>query len=440
MPEENYKQIDEFFCQVYYHGEEQLTPDQLEEEWEKIASDKDLFDWAMSTHKQQTGCEVVNGRYILDYALRHHLDDMPEEIRDNIVREVFTNEVVRNEYAGEIGCNKESFMLLILQDPNIQLADEYGAIAEIEAQKSVDGKLTSHGSGNYDIRYWILKNPNWSFPGKQRLVQRFWENPSDSSDYEEYIESLETDIINSNIYTGAYLSIDYLYSYTYEELLEIYESEAAAKQIMDEIDFCRRLTLLGSKTPVFSDKKISELLKNIAKTKEATNLKFGVRTCDCVDEDGPFSENYYLDASRKTREKAREYYTQNFDINYLRVMAEEIGPGFSKYYFSRRIANDVLEELGIEQTGIPEKDDKYLKRGAIWYFARSLGLVQETLVDYARRKNADEWRNDSWDKIQEIFTGLTSGKNADVAMATYASKTLKYQGFMRPELRNKKEN
>ena len=34
----------------------------------------------------------------------------------------------------------------------------------------------AHGVGEYDIRYYILKNPNWSVEEKQKLIYDFWFN------------------------------------------------------------------------------------------------------------------------------------------------------------------------------------------------------------------------------------------------------------------------
>ena len=46
------------------------------------------------------------------------------------------------------------------------------------------------GQGYFDIRYHILRNPNWTLEEKQRLIMDFW---YDDDDYEEALEQWELD-------------------------------------------------------------------------------------------------------------------------------------------------------------------------------------------------------------------------------------------------------
>ncbi len=46
------------------------------------------------------------------------------------------------------------------------------------------------GQGYFDIRYHILRNPNWALEEKQRLIMDFW---YDDDDYEEALEQWELD-------------------------------------------------------------------------------------------------------------------------------------------------------------------------------------------------------------------------------------------------------
>ena len=99
----------------------------------------------------------------------------------------------------------------------------------------------AHGVGEYDIRYTILRNPNWSVEEKQKLIYDFWYN---DETYDEYLERWEWGIINDPVnYKGLpcpQLEKEYLYDYTLEDLIEFYNgNEQTAKRIFEEISFCK---------------------------------------------------------------------------------------------------------------------------------------------------------------------------------------------------------
>ena len=101
----------------------------------------------------------------------------------------------------------------------------------------------AHGVGEYDIRYYILKNPNWSVEEKQKLIFDFWFR---DETYDEYLERWEWGIVNDNAnYHGGPMSLlekDYLYEYTFEDLVEFYKGDKkTAKRIYDEIQFCKMM-------------------------------------------------------------------------------------------------------------------------------------------------------------------------------------------------------
>ncbi len=106
---------------------------------------------------------------------------------------------------------------------------------------SLASRTQAHGSGDFDIRYYILRNPNWTETEKQKLVYDFW---YDDDSYDEALEQWEWNIVNDRYnYQGMpfpQLEKEYLYDYTYEELLEFYNgNEEVAKRIFAEITFCK---------------------------------------------------------------------------------------------------------------------------------------------------------------------------------------------------------
>ena len=98
----------------------------------------------------------------------------------------------------------------------------------------------AHGTGEYDIRYHILRNPNWSVEEKEKLVYEFFES---QETYDEFLELWEWGIINDyvNYINDCVPCLDKsdLYYYSFEDLCDIYGNADTAKYIYDEIQFCK---------------------------------------------------------------------------------------------------------------------------------------------------------------------------------------------------------
>lgn len=98
----------------------------------------------------------------------------------------------------------------------------------------------AHGTGEYDIRYHILRNPNWSVEEKEKLVYEFFES---QETYDEFLELWEWGIINDyvNYINDCVPCLDKsdLYYYSFEDLCDIYGNIDTAKYIYDEIQFCK---------------------------------------------------------------------------------------------------------------------------------------------------------------------------------------------------------
>ena len=107
---------------------------------------------------------------------------------------------------------------------------------------SILSTTQAHGTGEFDIRYHILRNPNWSLEEKQKLIMDFW---CDDETYDEYLEQWEWGIINDSAnfkdkHVFQFEKID-LYEYSYEMLLKFYGDKEAIDRIWNEIQFCKQM-------------------------------------------------------------------------------------------------------------------------------------------------------------------------------------------------------
>ena len=98
----------------------------------------------------------------------------------------------------------------------------------------------AHGVGEFDIRYHILRNPNWTLEEKQKLIMDFW---YDDDVYDEFLELWEWGIINDSVNykdnSDSLMDKSYLYDYTYQELLDFYQDKKTTDRIWEEIEFCK---------------------------------------------------------------------------------------------------------------------------------------------------------------------------------------------------------
>ena len=115
---------------------------------------------------------------------------------------------------------------------NMYMAGLFSSLSDTQA----------HGSGDFDIRYWILRNPNWSLEEKQKLIMDFWTN---DEVYDETLEQWEWGIVNDHAnYKGEVLpQFDKceMYEYSYEQLLKFYGDKETTDRIWDEIQFCKQM-------------------------------------------------------------------------------------------------------------------------------------------------------------------------------------------------------
>lgn len=100
----------------------------------------------------------------------------------------------------------------------------------------------AHGTGDFDIRYYILRNPNWSLEEKQKLIMDFW---YDDEIYDECLEQWEWNIVNGCInYEDNSVLIfdkDQLYQISYDEVLSFYGNTEMANKVWNEIQFCKQM-------------------------------------------------------------------------------------------------------------------------------------------------------------------------------------------------------
>ena len=222
-------------------------------------------------------------------------DNVDSESYNELIELIYSNKLVARTVLNGYNNGGNSYLLMSLWNPNLKLNEEQKAFAVDEAMnktgtiryenamneysKKLDEKgitdeqtmhtefsgstylvgaktgtmylanlfnslsgTQAHGSGDFDIRYWILRNQNWSLEEKQKLIIDFWSN---DEEYDETLEQWEWGIVNDHAnYKGYLLPLfdkDEMYEYSYDELLKLYGDKQTTDRIWEEIQFCKQM-------------------------------------------------------------------------------------------------------------------------------------------------------------------------------------------------------
>lgn len=325
----NFKKIDNEFYSVKYGSKKSVHDSN--EIWKKIKDNKELLNWAIKPTKDKFNeRDLVNGLAICDSILINY-DDVDKEIYNKLVDLIYSNKQIARIVQDGYSNGGYSYLLMTLWNPNLKLSEAKKAFAVDEAMnkigttrykntmneysKQLDYKgitddetmytefggvinpvgaetgnmylaelfnsmsnTQAHGSGDFDIRYWILKNPNWSLEEKQKLIMNFW---YDNEVYDETLDQWEWGVVNDlanheaetfwfdkkNIEDEEDENEDLknalddelsdtmlfnfdkckMYDYSYEELLKLYGDKNTTDRIWEEIQFCKKMHQLRPK-------------------------------------------------------------------------------------------------------------------------------------------------------------------------------------------------
>lgn len=266
-----------------------------EEIWNKIKNNKEVLKEAIKLTKDKFGQrDLVKGLAICDSILVDY-KNVDLEIYQELVNLIYSNEQIARIVLDGYSNGGYSFLLMTLWNHNLKLTEEQKAFAVDEAmnkigttrykkqsneyskkldEKGITDDITTtididgcvnpigakskneyfnymfsmmsdtqaHGTGAFDIRYHILRNPNWTLEEKQKLIRDFWYDET----YDEYLEQWEWGVVNDNEnYKGEPLPpfdrYELFNEWSYEMLLKFYGNKKTTDRIWEEMEFCRQM-------------------------------------------------------------------------------------------------------------------------------------------------------------------------------------------------------
>lgn len=269
--------------------------DEFAKLWNEIKSNKSLLKEAIIPCKDKFNqYDTVKGITICEQIL-YDYKNINQEIYQKLINLIYSNKDIARIVINGASNGGYSFLLISLFNFNLKLTDEQKKFAVAEAMNKIGtlywdkvqerfsrkldeiglsdentvymdlggsvnpvgaktgakymndiltsmGKEQAHGTGEFDIRYHILRNPNWTIEEKRQLIIDFW---TCDKTYDNCLEQWEWAVVNDEAnFRKSYISpMDpfSLYSYTYNGLLKYYGDKETADRIWDEIRFCRQM-------------------------------------------------------------------------------------------------------------------------------------------------------------------------------------------------------
>lgn len=204
--------------------------------WEEIRENASLLLAAMELEEGREDGFAVKEPEVCAHILKDY-DNVDKNVYSRLINLIYSNEKVANSllyYENE----KYSFLYMSLLNRLFGLTEMQKAYAVQEAKYN----RMNHGGRVCDIRYQILKNPNWEKDEKKKLIYDFYE---DEYDFMLHVDEFERNVLRHPAnFQNSIVSLmqqDRLYDYSLPDLEKMYQNSDVAKEVFDEINFCRML-------------------------------------------------------------------------------------------------------------------------------------------------------------------------------------------------------
>lgn len=222
--------------------------------WEEVCRYPELLRIAIEeVFADTTHRKTVRGETICDLILKHP-DQVPEDIYLALVDTVYgEQDIARTVKNGD--CNGgESFLLMTLQNYELKLTSTQQSFALSEAMNKMGttktvktgvfgmiGITQVHGVDPFDIRYEILRNPNFPEDKKQSFVYNFYANDEDWEKHLNDWGNMVASFIGMGVGEDPINFVDSILTMDSFDISSIIEDENVSTEIIDALEFVQRM-------------------------------------------------------------------------------------------------------------------------------------------------------------------------------------------------------
>ncbi len=281
------KLYDLFFNSSVSEEDEEVLTKVAQKYWKKIRKNNDILQEAIKSKKDASGKDVFVAPTICDFLLSEYMIT-PKEIYTKIVNKIYNNPDLAR-FSLDIEGERDTFLLMTLWNDNIDLTEEQKAFAVSEAMNQYgtvkyfklkdrfmtlinesgllgEYKINSmeisynnnfkHGETTDDIRYYILRNHNWSIEEKRNLLLDFYMEDGLLANLLLYWNNRVLLILKNDFN----LILDTCYDLDPEYILNLYKDDIEdGKQIVKDIELCKLINNLVF-SPIPYDVKSGEFI------------------------------------------------------------------------------------------------------------------------------------------------------------------------------------
>lgn len=250
MEDKKYEELNNKLYASSYGLTKKYDPNEI---WNEIKNNQNALKWAIKPKRDRFDeKELVNGLSIAENILMDY-ENVNKDIYNELIDKIYSNKDLARVYTEGSYYGAFTFLIMTLWNPNLELTEEQKEFVVSEAMDktrssnllmvggyNVRSDSLCHGFGEFDIRYWILRNHNWSIEEKKDLINKFYE---DDEIFEETLNKWEWDIVNNSANNDLSFNFDIalIYEYPYDMLYEAYKDKEEAAKIIDEIEFCKQM-------------------------------------------------------------------------------------------------------------------------------------------------------------------------------------------------------
>ena len=234
------------------------TSESFNQKWEEIKNTDIMLDWACSVHHNKKGYEQFNSpelcSFILDLQEECMNDERVKPYYETVIDEIYSSQAI----AGAESTNGEMFISKALRNHNIELDERQKKMAVRTAEDYI---LNGYNQGldvtdlpEFDVRFEILRNPNWSKAEKYQLLNNFYTCPEN---FRFFLNLWIYGLANVYDVNGNRIEWDPedIMLYDYEELRCMFagdnqeptpSSDLLAQRMFMDIQFLREMSVLSA--------------------------------------------------------------------------------------------------------------------------------------------------------------------------------------------------
>lgn len=243
--------VDELDSKIYRIAFIDKNHKKLKELWRELRNDQQLLLLASKVVKGKFNEKDTFVSNCLVELILNDYKHVNRGIYEDVVNKIYNSEDLSRIVLNGASNGGYSFLLYTLDNDKIKLTDDQKAFAYNEAMNqpgtertknhgpmySLDVK-TCHGVYPYDIRYYILKNNNWSLDEKMCMINEFY---ADELMYTNLVVQIENDIQCLYDEVDSFVPIDEIIYLSNEDIKLLVGNKNQRNKIIKETTFVKSL-------------------------------------------------------------------------------------------------------------------------------------------------------------------------------------------------------